>query len=209
MKSALFVSALLTLFVAIFYSSSFTHSGYIKPEVLAQANTDSKSESLEKDASVATEAAEKVEEKVQYELAYPGMLPDSPLYFLKVLRDRIVKFLISDPLKEAEFNLLTSDKRVYAALLLVEKNKHDLALTTLSKSNNYFHEAVSSLSEAKGKGVDIKPLYERMSASVKKHEEILRDQIMPKSPKNLMKDFERELERLELIEKSVNSIKPK
>src|SRR3989344_4901084 len=57
--------------------------------------------------------------KVNYELVYPGILPDNPLYFIKAGRDRLVAFLINDSLKRAEFNLLTSDKRIYSAKLLL------------------------------------------------------------------------------------------
>ncbi|HSW97310.1 MAG TPA: hypothetical protein VLF89_05800, partial [Candidatus Saccharimonadales bacterium] len=35
--------------------------------------------------------------QIQYDLPYPGLLPDNPLYSLKVLRDKIVEFFISDP----------------------------------------------------------------------------------------------------------------
>lgn len=81
--------------------------------------------------------------------------------------------LISDPIKEAEFNLLTSDKRIYAAQLLADRGKDDLSVSTLSKSNNYFHNAISSVSEAKrmGKRVDI--VLNSMKKSIDKHQEVL------------------------------------
>ena len=157
----------------------------------------------------ATDSAETVEEEIQYELAYPGMLPDNPLYFFKTFRDAVVKFLISDPLKEAEFNVLTANKRAYAALLLAEKGKEELALETLSKSNNYLHEATVSLSKAKAKKMDINSTLDKLQKSVKKHEQVFSQQIMAEFSESLKKNLEEEIKRLSEIEKAVNSLASK
>ena len=157
----------------------------------------------------ATDSAKQDVEEINYELPYPGMLPDSPLYFLKTIRDAVVRFLISDPLKEAEFDILTSDKRIYASLMLAEKEKYELSLETLIKSNNYLHEAVFSISKAQENGKDIKSLHGNLLTSVKKHKEIVSRQLMAKFPKEMGKSVETELKRLENIEKSANSIELK
>ena len=157
----------------------------------------------------ATDSAETVEEEIQYELPYPGMLPDNPLYFFKTFRDAVVKFLISDPLKEAEFNVLTANKRAYAALLLAEKGKEELALETLSKSNNYLHEATVSLSKAKAKKMDINSTLDKLQKSVKKHEQVFSQQIMAEFSESLKKNLEEEIKRLSEIEKAVNSLASK
>lgn len=157
----------------------------------------------------ATDSAETIEEEVQYELAYPGMLPDNPLYFFKTLRDAVVKFLISDPLKEAEFNVLTANKRAYAALLLAEKGKEELALETLSKSNNYLHEATVALSKAKAKKMDINKTLDKLQKSVKKHEQVFSQQIMAEFSESQKKNLEAEIKRLSEIEKAVNSLTSK
>jgi hypothetical protein len=162
---------------------------------------------LENNATDSAQAT--IEEEVQYELAYPGMLPDNPLYFLKTFRDAVVKFLISDPLKAAEFNVLTANKRAYAALLLAQKQKGELAMVTLSKSNNYLHEAVVSLSKAKEKKMDIGSILDRLDKSVKKHRQVFSQQIMPIIPESLKKDLEREINRLSEIEKSAYSLTAK
>lgn len=162
---------------------------------------------LENNATDSAQAT--TEEEVQYELAYPGMLPDNPLYFLKTLRDAVVKFLISDPLKAAEFNVLTANKRAYAALLLAQKQKGELALETLSKSNNYLHEAVVSLSKAKEKKMDINSTLDKLQKSVKKHQQVFSQQIMPIISESMKKDLEREINRLSEIEKSANSLTAK
>src|SRR3989344_5431146 len=66
-----------------------------------------------------------IKKSVEYNLPYPGLLPDSPFYSLKSLRDKIVSFLISSPLKKAEFNLLQADKRLNAGLYLFNSAKQN------------------------------------------------------------------------------------
>src|ERR1700683_4754974 len=60
---------------------------------------------------------------VDYQLPYPGMLPDNPLYFLKVFRDTLTSFFINKPLDKANFDLLQSDKNVEASYLLVTQEQ--------------------------------------------------------------------------------------
>lgn len=147
-------------------------------------------------------------EKVEYTLPYPGILPDNPLHFLKAARDRIILFLISDPLKKAEFNLLTSDKRIYAARLLAEKGKDNQAVSTLSKSNNYMHQAVSSAQEAKKVGQNVDIVLHNLELSIKKHKEVL-STIQNKVDNTFSGQLQSEGKRLQDLEISVNKLNPK
>lgn len=198
----LFIPLLVVLTVPF---SVNAHPGHIEHDGIAQVLTPAISE----DDTDSTESAEIVEEEVQYELPYPGMLPDSPLYFLKTFRDAVVKFLISDPLKKAEFDVLTANKRAYASLLLAEKENYELALATVSKSNNYLHEAVFALSKAKERKMDIGAVLDKLKNSVKKHEMVFSRQIMPIIPENMKEDLEKEINRLSEIEKSVVNLETK
>lgn len=197
-----FILILLLLLFPLYSSRVLAHPGHIEHDGIAQLITP---EDIMVDED-ATESAEVEVEEVSYELAYPGMLPDNPLYFLKTFRDAVVKFLISDPLKKAEFNVLTANKRAYASLLLAEKKETDLAIETISKSNNYLHEAAVSLSEAKKKKMDINSILDNLDKSVKKHRQVFSQQIMPIIPENMTEDLERELNRLSEIEKLVNAL---
>lgn len=111
---------------------------------------------------------------VEYNLPYPGLLPDNPLYYLKAIRDNLLKFFISNPLKKAEFDLLQANKRLVAAQFLLNKNKTDLSITTLSKSGNYFDDAISSIGKAKKQGMQIDSLLTELSKASQKHQEIIR-----------------------------------
>lgn len=117
---------------------------------------------------------EKVNKNIEYNLPYSGLLPDSPLYFLKVMRDAVVDFLIADPLKKAEFYILQADKRMSAGMQLAQKkDKYALAESTISKAENYFDKAISKTNEAKNQGMEIREIKEKMIKASKKHQEII------------------------------------
>jgi len=84
-------------------------------------------------------------QKSDYVLPYPGILPDSPLYFIKMVRDRVVGWLITDPVKKAEYNLLMADKRINAGLMLISYGKEELGETTISKGRQYLVQGVDLL----------------------------------------------------------------
>ena len=189
MKKLILVFALLGFFYIIAPSKETLAKVSISPTKAAVETSAVAKAMADRSAGEQESATQSSEVKVEYSLPYPGILPDNPLHFLKAIRDRIILILISDPIKEAEFNLLTSDKRIYAAQLLSDKGKGELAVTTLSKSNNYFHNAISSVSEAKkmGKRVDI--VLNSMKKSIDKHQEVL-----SMMKKNLEKAFTSQLQ---------------
>jgi hypothetical protein len=78
------------------------------------------------------------QEEVDYFLPYPGILPDHFLYPLKMIRDRIWLWLTINPLKKADLLLLFADKRLGAGKALVEGNKIELGINTLTKSSRSF-----------------------------------------------------------------------
>ncbi len=125
------------------------------------------------DSSNASPSA--VIEKVQYELPYPGLLPDNPLYYLKAIRDNILKFLISDPLKKTQFDLLQADKRLVASQMLLIKGKGELSITTLSKSGNYFDDGIANIQKAKKQGDDVNATVDQLLKSSQKHQEVIRE----------------------------------
>lgn len=140
--------------------------------------------------------------EVNYFLAYPGILPDNPFYFIKAMRDKTVSLLINDNVKRAKFNLLTSDKRMFAGQLLIEKDKTELGLVTISKSNNYFHHSIAALQRARLQGTDTREVYIEMSTSIQKHIELMKkyERYFKKEEKDL---YRTELKRMQEMEKSV------
>lgn len=99
-----------------------------------------------------------------YSLPYPGILPDNPLYKLKVIRDFVMGFFISDPVKKSNYNLLMADKRTSASQILFDSGKQKLALDTISKAQNYYELAIEQVDLSRKQGefaaVDISKLIE-------------------------------------------------
>lgn len=110
---------------------------------------------------------------IEYALPYPGILPDHPIYFLKVLRDRILGLLTKDPEKKIQLSLLFSDKRLAAAQLLWEKGNPDLSITTLSKGEKYLLTAALDLVKLKSQADLPSGLADKLELATKKHEEII------------------------------------
>lgn len=103
---------------------------------------------------------------VNYYLPYPGILPDHPLYWAKMTRDRLQLLLIADKELKAEKMLLYADKRLGAGWALVEGQKADLGVTTLTKGEKYLEQA-AQLGEAAG-------FKEKITKARLKHEEVLK-----------------------------------
>ena len=145
---------------------------------------------------------------VAYQLPYPGLLPDNPLYFLKALRDSVEGFLISSPLQKADFDLLQADKRVNASYLLLtqENGKEALAATTFSKAENYFEDAISKATEAKKQGMDIHDVVKRLTVANLKHKEVLGD--IENLNKHNKQTFRQDEERLQDLGKKVKAMRP-
>lgn len=92
------------------------------------------------------------ESKVVYNLPYPGILSDHPLYFIKAGRDFLMDFLTRDNVKKAQLYLLYSDKRVAMSEALAKKGKNTQAISALSKAEKYFLMIAPLLKEAKKQG---------------------------------------------------------
>ncbi len=113
---------------------------------------------------------------VEYTLPYPGILPDHPLYKIKLFRDRALDFLIRDPLKRIEFNLLMADKRLNMGISLTEKERYALAEETVSKGEKYFVHAVDEFKKARDEGREIPgDLVNRLRMSSEKHILVISD----------------------------------
>ncbi len=144
---------------------------------------------------------------VDYSLPYPGILPDSPLYILKAIRDRVVSFFISDPLKKAEFDLLMADVRLNAAQYLFDKGeaKYSLAETTISKGENYFFEALNMANVAKQQGAPVNDFISKLILASQKHQEVI-NQLELKTTGDLKSRMALDEKRSQDYEKQAKSI---
>lgn len=112
--------------------------------------------------------------KVDYYLAYQGnVLPDSPLWFLKVIRDRVWLLITTNPSRKAELKLLFADKRVAASEILFEKGEADIGFSTLTKAEKYLEEASQAEVQNREKGIDTKDFLMRLANASLKHAEVI------------------------------------
>ena len=102
---------------------------------------------------------------VDYYLPYPGILPDHPLYWLKMVRDRVGLLITVGNQAKAEKLLLYADKRLGAAWALVDGNKVPLGVSTLTKAEKYLEQAV-----IRGGDDSFKT---RLGKAILKHREVL------------------------------------
>src|SRR3989344_5639251 len=104
-------------------------------------------------------------QSVDYYLPYPGILPDHPLYWLKMVRDRVGLVLTTAETAKAEKLLLYADKRLGAAWALIDGNKVPLGVSTLTKGGKYLEQAVQLRDHFADKN--------KLDKAVKKHLEVL------------------------------------
>lgn len=114
------------------------------------------------------------QEAADYRLPYPGMLPDNPLYKLKVLRDKIILYLTPDPFKKAQLHLQLADKTLLAALKVAEKNNLPLSLDTTFKGEHQITQMVDAIKRGvySGRAID-KELVNKAHQAYPKHQQLL------------------------------------
>lgn len=113
------------------------------------------------------------QELVEYNLPYPGLLPDNPLYFIKSVRDQLLLWITRDEVKKANLYLLLADKNLVMGKILWEKGNEDLSIKTLEKGERYFLTGVITLQTIKNRE-DLPPgLRDKFELSGKKHEIVL------------------------------------
>lgn len=107
---------------------------------------------------------------ISYKLPYPGLLPDSPFWFLKAARDQVVLFLTFDLKSKAEKELLIADKRLAAAEALINGGKIDIGVSTAIKGEKYLKDAVELFRKSGKLGAKESEILERVLA---KHGEVI------------------------------------
>jgi hypothetical protein len=112
-------------------------------------------------------------QEVNYYLPYPGILPDHPLYWLKMVRDRIKLDLTKDSLDHYQLLLLYADKRIGAAQVLIEGNKVPLGVSTAVKAEKYIQRVLSEFENLKKAGKTTAMMEDQLVKATAKHQEVL------------------------------------
>ncbi len=127
------------------------------------------------------------QKNIIYNLPHPGLLPDHPLYIVKLLRDKITEFLTRDYSKKAELYLLNSDKRAIAGYQLAKKGKISLAISTFSKGEKYFLKILQLIKEIKKQGSQLpNGFVETLKLANAKHHQLILEmfKILPQGNQN-------------------------
>ncbi len=114
-------------------------------------------------------AMEAETQATDYYLPYPGILPDHPMYWLKMVRDRVQLWLTTSSTSKVSKQLLYADKRLGAGFSLIEGNKISLGVTTLTKAEKYLEQAVNLAKGLNDDQVD----KTKLAKAVLKHKEVL------------------------------------
>jgi len=120
---------------------------------------------------------------LEYQLPYPGILPNHRLYPLKAARDRLVEFFTRDLNKKAQLYLHYADKRIYMAKMLSEQKEWALAESTASKAEKYLLKVASTVEtlEKMGGSMDV-TFVPKIKQAVQKHRQLLND-LLKEAPK--------------------------
>ena len=153
-------------------------------------------------------ASDPASSSTNYDLTYPGILPDNPLYFLKMAKDNVLSFFIGKPLEKATFILMQSDKQISASKLLLNQNKDkSLIHETTVNSQNYFEAAIDTTIDAKKQGYDIHEIIGILQSASKKHHQII-DEINSNLSVSDQKQFVDVSAKADDLMKTTASLKP-
>jgi len=129
--------------------------------------------------------------EIDYVFPYPGRIsPDNPFWPLKAFRDRMWLFLTSNPGKKAELKLLFADKRVAMSKALFEKDKSEIAFSTLTKAEKYLEEACGIEQENRRNGLDTSEFLTTLSKASLKHRQTI-DEILTIAPEDARPEIRR------------------
>jgi cellobiose-specific phosphotransferase system component IIA len=110
------------------------------------------------------------------ELPSPGLLPDSPFYFLETIAEAIGTFFTFGDLKKAERYAALAAERLAEAQAVVDKGKPEFAEKALVRYENQLNNSIARAKKAQDKGQNAEKVMEviaRVGQATSKHLEIL------------------------------------
>ena len=127
------------------------------------------------------------------DLPSPGLLPDSPFYFLKTWKEAIQNFFTFGAKNKAEQFLHLADVRLAEYQKMIEKGKTEIAEKTLAKYEKQLNQALQKIEELKNKGEDTKNISQELEDTANKHIEVLQRNL-EKAPEAAQKGLENAIE---------------
>lgn len=144
---------------------------------------------------------------INYELPFPGILPGTPLYSVKVFRDKLSELMTSTPFKKSEFYLLQADKKLAASLILFKNGDDDLAIETLESNINYLEMSYEKMIEADKMQESVLDIHAKIKASnLKQLEEI--ENLMEPENKEKLEKLQESYNKAKELRNKVNAFSP-
>lgn len=128
------------------------------------------------------------------DLPEPGMLPDSPFYFLKSFFEEIGVFLTFNQTNKTERLLRLAETRLAEANVLAEKGKSELAEKSIHRHQERINQALDRVEQAKAKGMNVDDVLTRVSEATNRHQEVLM-RVYEKVPEQAKPAIERAMEQ--------------
>ncbi len=107
------------------------------------------------------------------DLPDPGMLPTSPMYFLKSWSESIGTFFTFGDLKKAERALELSEVRLAELDALVQAGEEEKLDDLLERYEKHIEFALEKAEKAKGEGLDTDEVLEKVAQATIKHQVVL------------------------------------
>lgn len=127
------------------------------------------------------------------DLPQPGMLPDSPFYFMKGFFESIGTFFTFNDVAKTERFLNLSETRLAEAKALVEKGKSQLAERAVERYQEQMNWALAKAEQARTKGLDIDEVMAKVSEATLRHQAVLAD-VYEKVPEQAQPAIQRAME---------------
>ncbi|MBM3250828.1 MAG: hypothetical protein FJZ07_01125 [Candidatus Nealsonbacteria bacterium] len=124
------------------------------------------------------------------ELPDPGMLPDSPFYFLKRLSEGIGTLFTFGDLAKAERHTQLASKRLAEAKALVEKGREDIGEKVLARYQEQLERALNKAQQAGVRGKSIVEVTEVVTETTVKHLSVL-EEVLDRVPEQTRGAIER------------------
>ncbi|MFC1687389.1 DUF5667 domain-containing protein [Patescibacteria group bacterium] len=109
------------------------------------------------------------------EISDPGMLPDSPFYFLKGWWESIQLTFTFDDVKKAELFDKLASRKLLEAQKLVQKGEAELAEKHMEQFENRLQQMEQQIDKAQENGKDLEALIEKLEANSLRQQEVLSD----------------------------------
>jgi hypothetical protein len=136
----------------------------------------------------------------------PGLLPDSPLYFLKDWKEKIQIFFTFGEENKAKQFLHLSEVRLAEYQKMIEKGKTEIARKTLEKYEKQLDRALEKAEEAKEKGKNVEKLKEEIGEKILKHQEAL-EGVLEKVPEQAKEGIEKAIKASQKgFEKAIEAV---